>query len=68
LVPGEESDDEYGSDDKWSKAQKGNWDIPPVNILIQKAVENFDEQSNGDEDGQNTNGDQTAFNWEATAA
>jgi len=68
LVLCEESDDEYSSDNEWSKAQKSNWDIPPVNVFIQNAVENFDEQSNGNEQGQNTNSDQTAFNWEASAA
>jgi hypothetical protein len=43
LVLGEESDDENCSDNKWSKAQKGNWDVPPMNVFIQDAVENFDE-------------------------
>jgi hypothetical protein len=49
LVLGEESDDEHRSNNKWGKAQKGNWYIPPMNVLIQKAVENFDEQSKGNE-------------------
>jgi len=68
LVLGEESDDEHRPNDKWGKAQKGNWYIPPVNVFIQKAVENLDEQSECNEQGENTNGDQTALNWEASAA
>ena len=43
LVLGEESDHEDSSDDQWGKAQKGDWDVPPVNVFVQKAVENFDE-------------------------
>jgi len=68
LVLGEESDHEDSSDNKWGKAQKGNWYIPPVDVFVQKAVENLDEQSKRYEQGQNTNGNQTALNWEAAAA
>jgi hypothetical protein len=39
-----------------------------VNIFVQKAIENLDEQSDGNKQGQNTNGDQTALNWEASTA
>jgi hypothetical protein len=68
LVLGEESDNENSTDDKWAEHQDGNWYIPPMNVFIQKAVENLDEQSECDEQGQNTNCDQTAFDWEASTA
>ena len=48
LVLGEESDDENSSDNKWSKAQKGDWDVPPVDVFVQKAIEHLNEQSNCD--------------------
>jgi len=49
LVLGEESDHENWTDNKWADHQKGNWDIPPVNVFIQKAVEDLDEQGDGNE-------------------
>jgi hypothetical protein len=68
LVLGEESDNEYRSNNKWGEAQKCDWYVPPVNVFIQKAVENLDEQSESYEQGQNTNGDESALDWEASTA
>jgi len=39
-----------------------------VNVLIQQAVENFDEQSKGNKKCEDTDGNKTTLNWEATAA
>ena len=67
-VLGEEHNEEAGSDDQWDvKGEEHNWEVP-VNVLVEDQEVVHGDQVDGEEDGENTDGDHTAFNWEASAA
>jgi len=68
LVLSEESDDEASSDDQWAQKDDGNKYVPPVDILVQEAVEYLDEQNESNKQVDDTNSNQTALNWEASTA
>jgi len=68
LVKGEESDEEYRTDDQWAEQKNCYWDVPPMDVLVQKAIEYFNEEGQAHKDVENTNGDKSALNWETSAA
>jgi len=68
LVFCEESDEENGSNNQWDQASDSYWYIPPMNVLIQEAIENFNEKGNESYEVYNTNGYKTTFYWETTTA
>jgi len=68
LIKGEESDEENSTDDQWYQEKNSYWDVPPVDVFVQKAIENFNEEGQGYKDVENTNCNKTALNWEAATA
>lgn len=67
-VLGEENNEEAGSDDHWDiKDQKDNWEVP-VNVVVEDQEVVHGDQVNSEEDGEDTNGNNSALNWEAGAA
>jgi len=67
-VLGEENNEEAGSDDHWDvEYRKHNWEVP-VNVVVEDQEVVHGDQVNSEEDGKDTNGDNSALNWEAGAA
>lgn len=67
-VLGEEHNEEAGSDDHWDvKDQKDNWEVP-VNVVVEDQEVVHGDQVDSEEDGEDTNGDHSALDWEACAA
>jgi len=44
LIKGEESDEEYWTNDQWAEQKNCYWNIPPMDVLVQKAIEYFNEK------------------------
>lgn len=68
MVKGEESDEENSTNDQWDEEKDCDWDIPPMDIFVQKAIEYFNEEGQAYKDVENTDCNKTALNWEASAA
>lgn len=67
-VLGEEHNEEAGSDDQWNvEDQKNDWEVP-VNVLVEDQEVVHGDQVEGQENGEDTDGDDTALDWEAGAA
>lgn len=67
-VLSEEHNEEGGSDNHWDvKGQKDNWEVP-VDVVIEDQEEVHGDQVDGQENGENTNGDNSALDWETGAA
>ena len=67
-VLGEENDEEGGSDNHWDvKGQKDSWEVP-VNVVVEDQEVVHGDEVAGEEDGENTNGDNSTLDWEASAA
>jgi len=64
----EESNEESNTDEVWHKEHNSNEDVPPVIGIVKEAVEDLAEDSNEEQDGEDTNTDNTALYWEATEA
>jgi len=67
-IVGEEGDEEGHSNEVWHKENDSNKHIPPVVTLVQKAVEYFGEDCDEECDGEDSDADHTALNWEASEA
>ena len=68
VVLGEELNEETGSDDQWNvKDQKHDW-VVPVDIVVHDQEEVHGDQVDRQDEGEDTNGDNSALNWEAGAA
>lgn len=67
-VLGEEVHEEGGSNDQWNvEHQKHDWEVP-VNVVVKDQEVVHGDQVDGEEEGENTDGNNTALNWETTAA
>lgn len=67
-VLGEEHNEEAGSDDHWDVEHKEhNWEVP-VNVVIEDKEVVHGDQVDSEEDGEDTDGDHSALDWEAGAA
>lgn len=67
-VLGEEHNEEAGSDDHWDvKGQKHNWEVP-VDVVVHDQEEVHGDQVDGQENGEDTNGNNSALDWETGAA
>ena len=67
-VLGEEHNEEAGSDDQRNvEEEQNNW-VVPVNVLVEDQEVVHGDQVDGEENGENTDGDHTALDWEASAA
>lgn len=67
-ILGEEDNEEAGSNNKWNKEEYAYKYVPPVDIFINKAPEYLTEDSNGKEEVEDTNTNNTALDWEASTA
>lgn len=67
-VLGEENNEESASNKEWDQKNGGNENVPPIIGFIKDAVEDLAEESNEEHKGDDTNGNNTALHWEATAA
>ena len=64
----EENDKEAGSNAHWGEEhQNDNWEVP-VNVIVKDQEEVHGDQVDGKKNSPDTNGNNTALNWEATAA
>jgi len=67
-VFGEEHNEEAGSDDHWDvKGQKDHWEVP-VDVVVHDQEEVHGDQVDGQENGEDSDGDNSALNWETSAA
>ena len=67
-VLGEENNEEAGSDNHWNvKDQKHDWEVP-VDVVVKDQEVVHGDQIAGEEDGEDTNSDNTTLDWEAGAA
>lgn len=67
-VLGEENDEEAGSDNHWDvEDQKHDWEVP-VNVVVKDQEVVHGDQVNSEEDGEDTNSNDSALDWEAGAA
>ena len=67
-VLGEEHNKEAGSDDHWNvKHKEDNWEVP-VNVVVKDQEVVHGDQVDSEEDGEDTDGDNSALNWETGAA
>ena len=64
----EESDEESNSNEEWHEENNSNKHVPPVVGFVKEAVENFGEDSDEQEVGEHTDGNNTALHWEASEA
>lgn len=68
LVLSEESNIEAEADNKWHhKEDTNNW-VPPVNLLINEAIEEFNKHADGKGAIDNSYDNKAALDWEACAA
>lgn len=64
----EENNKEAGSNAHWGeKNNNDDWEVP-VNVIIEDQEEVHCDHIDGKENSEDTNGNNTALNWEATAA
>lgn len=67
-ILGEENDEEAGSDNHWNvEHEEHNWEVP-VNVVVKDQEVVHGDQVDGQENGENTDGEDTALDWEACAA
>ena len=62
----EECNEESDSNEVWHKEKDSNQDVPPVVGLVKEAVEHLSEDGSEKHDSEDTNGNNTALNWEAS--
>jgi len=67
-VLGEEVHEEGGSNDQWNVQHQKHHGEVPVNVIIKDQEVVHRDQVNGEQEGENTDGNNTALDWEATAA
>lgn len=68
LVLGEEDNEEAGGKNVWNvEDQKDGW-VPPVDVLVKEQEEVADNEEHGKNKGEDTDGDNTALDWEASQA
>lgn len=67
-VLGEENNEEAGSNAHWGEEDQNNdWEVP-VNVVIKDQEEVHGDQVDGKEHCEDSNGNDSTLNWEATAA
>ena len=67
-ILGEENNKEAGSNAQWGEEnQNNNWEVP-VNVVIEDQEEVHGDQVDGKEDCEDSNSNDAALNWEASAA
>jgi len=59
---------EADSNEEWHKENDGNKYVPPGKLFVKEAPEDLNEKSSEQCNGKDTNSNDTALNWEATAA
>ena len=68
VVLGEENDEEAGSDNHWDiKDKEDNWEVP-VNVFVEDQEVVHGDQVNGQEEGEDTDSDNSTLDWETGAA
>ena len=68
IILGEESDVEAESDNKWYHEDNTNNGVPPVNLLINEAIEEFNKHGYSKESIDNSYHNKSTLDWEASAA
>ena len=67
-VLGEEHDEEAGSDDQWNVQEEQHaWEVP-VNVVIKDEEVVHGDQVDGQQHGEDTDGNHSTLDWEASAA
>ena len=67
-ILGEENNEEAGSNAHWDKKDQNDDWVVPVNVVIEDQEEVHGNHVDGKENSEDTNSNNTALNWEATAA
>jgi len=60
--------EEANSNEEWYKQYNGNKYVPPSELIVQKEIEYFNEDSEEQGNGKDSNSDNTALNWETSTA
>ena len=67
-ILGEESNEETGSNAQWGKEHEDNdWEVP-VDVLVKDQEEVHCDHVDGEKQGEDSNSEDSALNWEASAA
>jgi len=64
----EEGNEESNSNEVWDKENNSNQGVPPVIGLVQEAVEDLGKDGEEKYAGEDTNGNNSALDWEASKA
>ena len=68
VILGEENDEEGTSEDQWDQEDEvHNWEIP-INVIVKDKEEVHGNEGDSEASDEDTNGNDSALNWEATAA
>ena len=64
----EEEDEESAGNDQRHAEDQGDQNVPPVDVLNKEHVEDLNEEEQSHGEGEGSNSDKTALDWEASAA